>query len=580
VCVIFKHDNIHFQFFWKCYYKKVLHLLLEVLKKRNEENGGEKMKKRTAIIMVVVMILMTILPACSNSNADGKSAGKPQAVDTLAVNVGPDPDTIDPALNSAVDGATMIIHAFEGLMTLDKDGVPVPGQAEKYEVSDDGKVYTFTLRDGLKWSDGQPVTAEDFVYAWNRAIAPETAADYSYMFDVIEGFEDGKLNVVAKDDKTVVVTLKNAIPYFLELTAFPTYAPVRKDIIEANGEAWATKPETYIGNGPYKITEWVQGSHITMAKNENYWNYENLGTIENLKFVLMDDDTAILNAFTQKEILFADSMPNDEIDAWRDKPEFHLEGQLGTYYLSFNVQKSPLDNPKVREALTLAIDRVFICEEIGKSGQVPAGAFVSIGLSDADPTKEFREVGGDYYDPYDYEGNLEKAKQLLAEAGYPNGEGLPTIEYIYNEGTGHQAIGEALQDMWAKIGVKVTLSSQEWGTFLNTRKNGDYQIARNGWLCDYNDPISMLDMWITDSGNNDAQWSNPEYDALIKEIKSTSDQAKRFELMHKAEDIIFEESMLCPIYYYVDLYLLNTDVEGFYSSPLGYKYFMYASIKQ
>jgi len=536
------------------------------------------MKKRIALLLAMVMIAMIILPACGNkAGNDGNKGGNKAEGITLPVNVGPNPDTIDPALNSAVDGATMIIHAFEGLYTLDKNGVPIPGQAESVDISEDKRVYTFHLRDGLKWSDGKEVTAEDFVYAWNRAISPETAADYEYMFDVIEGYDEGKLNVVAKDAKTLVVTLKNAVPYFLELTAFPTYSPVRKDIIEANGDAWATKPETYIGNGPYKITEWVPNSHIIMSKNENYWNYKALGP-DHIKFVLMDDDVAILNAFQKGEILFADTMPNDEIDAWRDKPEFNLEGQLGTYYVSFNTQRAPFDNPKVRRALTLAVDREFIVREIGKSGQEPAGAFVPTGLSDADPTKEFREVGGDYYDPYDYEGNLEEAKKLLAEAGYPDGKGFPTVEYLYNEGTGHQAIAEALQDMWAKLGINVTIASQEWGTFLNTRKNGDYYIARNGWLCDYNDPISMLDMWITGGGNNDAQWSNAQYDALIAEAKKTDDPVKRFELMHKAEDLLFEESVLCPIYYYVDLFLLNQKVQGFYSSPLGYKYFMYTSI--
>ena len=376
-----------------------------------------------------------------------------------------------------------------------------------------------------------------------------------------------------------MVTLKNAVPYFLELAAFPAFSPVRQDVVEANGDAWATKPETYIGNGPYKVTEWVSGSHITMAKNENYWNYKALGP-ENIKFVLMEDDGAIFNAFQKGEILLADSMPTDEIDAWRDKPEFHLEPQLGTYYVSYNVTKPPLDNVKVREALTLAVDREFIVEQIGKAGQIPAGAYVPVGLFDSTPDKQFREVGGDYYDPLDYEGNVEKAKQLLTEAGYPNGEGLPPIEYLYNEGTGHQAIGEALQDMWSKIGVKVTLGSQEWNTFLNTRKNGDYQIARNGWLADYNDPITFLDMWITGGGNNDAQYSNAEYDKLISEIKSTNDLTKRFELMHKAEDTIFDDWMLNPLYYYVDIYLLNPKVEGVYTSPLGFKYFMYATVKQ
>jgi oligopeptide transport system substrate-binding protein len=298
--------------------------------------------------------------------------------------------------------------------------------------------------------------------------------------------------------------------------------------------------------------------------------------------MLMDDANAIVTAFETGAIYFADDLPNEDIDSWRERDEFHIEGQLGTYYVSFNTQKAPFDNPKVREAFSLAIDREFICKEIGKAGQQPAGAFVPTGLSDADPTKEFREVGGDYYDPTaaGYEANLARAKELMKEAGYENGEGFPTVEYLYNTSDAHKLIAEALQDMWGKLGVEVTIASQEWATFLNTRKNGDYQIARNGWLGDYNDPISFLDMWITGSGNNDAHWSNPEYDKLIAEVKASSDPVERFEKMHKAEDIIFAESMLAPIYYYVDLYLMSTKLQNAYSSPLGYKYFMYASVTE
>lgn len=526
--------------------------------------------KKIALLLSLIMLASVFTVACSNTKSGTD----------LSVNVGTDPDTIDPALNSAVDGATMIIHAFEGLYTLDKDGVPVPGQAESYKLSDDGLTYTFTLRDGLKWSDGSALTAEDFVYSWNRAIAPETAADYSYMFESIAGYADGKLDVTATDAKTLVVKLNAVTPYFLELTAFPTFSPVKKDIVEANPEGWATEVKTYVGNGPYKMVEWVPGSYIKYEKNKNYWNYKALGP-NSIKFVLMADDVAILNAFKNGDISFADSMPNDEIAAWQDKPEFHKQGQLGTYYVSYNTTRAPLDNPLVREALTLAVDRDFIAVNIGQAGQVPAGAYVAIGLTDADPTKEFRTVGGDYYDPSKAanEANLQKAKDLLAEAGFPNGEGFPTMEYLYNEGTGHQQIGEALQSMWAKIGVNVNLVSQDWATFLNSRKNGDYDIARNGWLGDYNDPISFLDMWITGGGNNDAQWSNKDYDALIAKIKSSSDQTERMKLMHQAEDILFKEWVLCPIYYYVDIYLQDTKLEGVWSSPLGYKYFMYATMK-
>ena len=551
--------------------------------------------KKIALLLSLVMLTSVFAAACGTSTkpdsttaegtttaADGTDAtAAPAAEQNLVVNVGPDPDTIDPALNSAVDGATLIIHAFEGLYTLDDKGTPIPGQAESVDISDDGLTYTFHLRDGLKWSDGQPLTANDFVYSWNRAISPDTAADYAYMFEAIKGFDEGKLDVTAKDDKTLVVTLNSKTPYFLELTAFPTFSPVRQDIVEADPESWATKVDTYIGNGPYKMTDWVPGSYITYTKNENYWNYAALGP-DTIKFVLMADDASILNAYMNGDILFADSMPNDEISTWQDKADFHKQGQLGTYYVSFNVTKAPLDNKLVREALTLAIDRDYIAVQIGQAGQVPAGAFVPIGMTDAEAGKEFRDVGGDYFDPTasGYAANLQKAKDLLAEAGYPNGEGLPTLEYLYNEGTGHQQIGEALQSMWAEIGVKVDLVSQEWSTFLNSRKNGDYEIARNGWLADYNDPITFLDMWITGSGNNDAQWSNAKYDDLISQVKASSDPAERMKLMHQAEDLIFDDWMLCPIYYYVDIYLQNPKVEGVWSSPLGYKYFMYAKITE
>jgi oligopeptide transport system substrate-binding protein len=528
--------------------------------------------KKIAVLMAVIMLLGIAASGCTTQQT---------AASELAVHVGSEPDIIDPALNSAVDGATLLVHAFEGLMTLDRDGTPVEAQAESYTISDDGLTYTFKLRDGLKWSDGTEITAEDFVYSWNRAIDPETAADYAYMFESIDGYETGTLNVSAPDSKTIVVKLKAVTPYFLELCAFPTFFPVRKDIVEANPDTWTLDPKTYIGNGPYMLDEWVHDSHMIYKKNPNYWNASAITGPDRIKFLLMDDANAILAAFQNEEILFADDMPNDEISAWRDKPEFYIEGQLGTYYVSFNVTKPHLDNPKVRQALTLAVDREYICVNIGQAGQQPAGAYVPTGLSDADPTKEFRNVGGNYYDPSSaaYEANLEKAKQLLAEAGYPNGEGLPTFEYLYNESTGHQLIGEALQDMWKKIGVNITLVSQEWNTFLNTRKNGEYEIARNGWLGDYNDPISFLDMWISGSGNNDAQWSNSEYDAIISKVKSSSDRAERMSLMHQAEDIIFDEWMLCPIYYYVDIYLKSEKLDGFYSSPLGYKYFMYTTIK-
>ncbi|MSS64637.1 peptide ABC transporter substrate-binding protein [Velocimicrobium porci] len=543
------------------------------------------MKKRNlALLLAFILALSTVLSACGGGNSDdgnksGDSNSEGGSTPELAVTVGPEPDTLDPTLNSAVDGGTVCSHAFEGLMKLDTDGVTyIEGQAEKVDISDDKLTYTFTLRDGLKWSDGTDFTAEDFVYSWNRAIDPKTAADYEYMFRCIEGYEDGKLNVTAKDDKTLVVKLNAVTPYFLELCAFPAFYPVQKATVEDAGESWATDPSTYVGNGAYKMVEWVHDSYILFEKNENYWDVDSLGP-DTIRFVLMEDPSAKLAAYQSGEIVFSENLPVDEMEAMKESGDLHLPAQLGTYYVSFNTKNEYLKNPLVRKALTLAIDRDYICKEIGKSGQEPAGAFVSNGLTDADTSKQFREVGGNYYDPDDYEGNLKLAKEALKEAGYENGKGLPVFEYIYNDDDTHKLVAQALQDMWGKIGVKVELVSQEWATFLQTRKSGDYDIARNGWLSDYNDPISFLDMWITDGGNNDAKWSNSDYDALIKQIKNSSDQEERMQLMHKAEDIIFDEWMLCPIWYYVDKYLIKDNVKGFYCSPLGFKFFHYVTVE-
>ncbi|MFZ7133665.1 MAG: peptide ABC transporter substrate-binding protein [Eubacteriales bacterium] len=544
------------------------------------------MYKRVLTVLLALIMVVAVFAGCQSNATTEKT-------EQISVYVGSEPESIDPAFNEAVDGATLLIHAFEGLMSLDKDSKPILGQAEDYTVSDDGLTYTFTLRDDIKWSDGEPVTADDFIYAWKRAIDPANATSYGYMFDVIEGAGDIYADVEgasmedfgakALDEKTIEIKLIAPTPYFLELAAFPTYFPVRQDVVEANPDTWATDPATYVSNGPYTLETWNHDADMIYTKNENYYNVDTLGP-EKIRFVLMSDANAVLAAFENNEILFADEMPNEEIDGYREKPEFHLEGQLGTYYLSFNTQKEPFDDANIRKALSLAIDRNFIVEEIGKAGQQPAAAFVPTGLTDADTTKEFRDIGGDYYsvDAADYEANVEEAKQLLADAGYPDGEGFPKFEYMYNpEAPGHALIGEALQNMWKEqLGIDCTLVSQEWNVFLQTRQDGNYQLARDGWLGDYNDPISFIDMFVSTSGNNNSQWDNAEYDAIVKQIKSSSDSEERYQLMHDAEDILMEEAPCAPIYYYVDIYLLNTTLEGFYSSPLGYKYFMYTSVAE
>ena len=514
----------------------------------------------------------------------------------LAVCLASEPQTIDPALNSAVDGAIMINHMFEGLVKWVDDGegnaVTAPGQAESWEkvVNDDGTVtYTFTLRDGIKWSDGQPVTAADFEYTWKRLANPETAADYCYMIDMVQGYADvasgaadpDTLGIKAIDDKTLEVVLSYDCPYFEEIMAFPATFPVRQDMVEGN-EQWTYDPATYIGNGPYKMAEWSHNAYILAEKNENYYDYENLGP-DTIRFTLLDDANAMLTAYNSGELDFIENFPTDEMANYLASGEITVADYLGTYYVCFNTEDEVFSDPLIREAFSLAIDRNYIVENVSQAGEVPATAYVPSGVNDAAGPSgdDFRTVGGDYYSvaAEDYEANCEKARELLAEAGYPNGEGFPTVEYTYNTDDKHKAIAEALQNMWQEVlGVTVTLSNQDWNVFLESRKQGDYQIARNGWIADYNDPCSFLDMWYTDGGNNDAQYSNPEYDALIDQAKATSNQEERMAAFHAAEDILIEQdSVLAPIYFYTQPYMLADDIQGMYYTPLGYFFFGYTS---
>ena len=544
--------------------------------------------KKLLVLLLVFSIVFTFA-ACGG----GETEPEGEVGADITVCFASEPSTIDPALNSAVDGAVMLHHAFEGLIKWVDDGdgnaMLAPGMAESWDISDDGTVYTFHIREGALWSDGEPVTANDFEYAWKRVVDPATAADYSYMLDcVLNGPEiiyDGtkepsELGAVALDDMTFEVTLHTAIPYFAEIAAFPAAFPVRQDIIEANGDQWTFEPETYIGNGPYMMSEWVHNSYITMVKNPNHYDFENLGP-NSIKFALMDDDNAMLAAFNSGELDFNEGYPIDEVPALLESGQLKIGDYIGTYYVSYQTKMAPFDDPRVREAFSLAIDRNYIVEQITRAGQVVAGGYVPSGIYDAGgPGTDFRAVGGDYYSMSkdDYAANTERARELLAEAGFPGGEGFPIVEYIYNTNDGHKAVGEALQNMWQQeVGVQVTLTNQDWAVFLETRKNGDYMIARNGWIADYNDPISFLDMWVTGGGNNDAQYENPAYDSLIKTAKTSSDPAVRMKAMHDAEDILMGESVVAPIYYYTVPYMVSDDLKGWYYSPLGYFFFSYAS---
>lgn len=541
------------------------------------------MKKALALALSAVMAV-SVLAGC------GSAAG---GTNVIAINLAEEPKTIDPTLNSSVDGGTYIQHVFEGLATVDQNLQTVPGAAESWTTSDDGTVYTFKIRKDAKWSDGKDVTANDFVYSWKRAVDPATASEYAYQLyyvknaATINGGESSltldDLGVKALDEKTLEVTLEGPCSYFLELTTFPTLFPLREDIVAANPETWSNDPATYIGNGPFKMKSWNHDADLTLVKSETYWNAKNIKNNE-LKFVLMADDNTIYSAFKNGELLFADTLPASEIATTTADGTLSIKAQLGTYFYVFNTQKAPFNDARVRKALTLAIDRNFIVESVTKANQIPAGAFVPTGLPDAKGGDDFRLKAGDYYDPTlaANDANIAEAKKLLAEAGYPDGKGFPTISFGTNDTQGHIDVAQAIQQMWEKdLGIKMTIATQEWSVFQQSRRDGAFDIARHGWLGDYVDPMTFLDMWTSNSGQNDAFFKNSDFDSLIDTGRVEGDRTKRIEALHQAEDILVgQEYAVLPIYYYSDLYLTSPTLKNVVYSPLGFKYFFWATIEK
>ena len=447
--------------------------------------------------------------------------------DTLRINLTSEPDFLDPALNSSVDGACLAVNSFSGLYAYNAEGHTEPACATGYTVSDDGLTYTVTLRDGLKWSDGSDLTAKDFEYSWKRVAADATAADYAYMLDNFVGYPND-LAVKAVDDTTLEFTLNSPCAYMEDLMAFPAFYPVKQEAVESYAD-WQTSPggwcpeAGFVSNGAYVCTGWSHDTSMTYEKNP-YWYDADKVTVEKLEFMLSADDTAIYAAYNAGDVDFIDTVPTDEIASLLSNPEFHIIDNLGTYYVAFNAKskifegKTPEQAACMREAFTILIDRDYICENIGQTGQVPANAFIPLGMADGnggifktDPVEQ------GYYDPYainnDYDGTVAKAVTLLKAAGYEFDDNnmlsasTPIqLEYLTNTTSGHIAIAESIQQDLAAVGIELTIQQQDWNVFLQERKQGNFDFAREGWLADFNDPINMLEMWTTVSGNNDCQF--------------------------------------------------------------------------
>ena len=574
------------------------------------------MKKPIALMLSVVMLLgltscSSKNPGDSNNPAESPAAAKADTT-TLNLYLASEPNSIDPALNTTVDGCVLIVNSFEGLLTYDTDGSTIiPGCAESYTVSDDRLVYTFTMRDGLKWSNGEPLDAKDFAYSWTRAADINTASDYGYLYEVLAngkydadgnfiGLGEGAV-VASEDGKTLTVTLASPCQYFLDLCAFPTFFPVYEPVVTANNPdgttpgGWAVDAtDNYVSNGAYKLASWDHDSGMSYVANENWHNADKV-SIKTLNYMLSSDETATYAAYQSGNLDFIDSLPIDELGIMikNNDPELHIVPQLGTNFVCFNYNsdlfsKLGLDEEQAkvfRHALCLLIDRDYIVENITQAGQEPASTFIPSGtMSGKFKTK-------DYFSVNDYEANVAEAIELMKSIGFNFDDNNMltdnvSFNYLVNPSAGNIAIAEAIQSDFASIGINMTIDQQEWNVYVDTRNNGNFDICRHAWIMDYDDPINMLEMWTTNSGNNDAQYGRDpsknldwaSYDKLISDIRSCTDDAARTEMMHKAEDMLMDTWCLLPIYYYNDQYVMRDYVKGVFDNALGMKFFYYATI--
>ncbi len=527
----------------------------------------------------------------------------------VTYNLGTEPAAIDPAITTGIPEANIELQVFEGLTRINNKNVPVAAIAKSWTISKDKRTYVFKLRDAY-WTNKTPVTAYDFEYAWKRALSPELASEYAYQLYYIYGGEafnksikvngkyyaqavDAKGNPLTKkengqdvpvpdmkkeidpnknigvralDAKTLRVYLQAPTPYFLNLTAFPTLMPVCKAVVSKN-DKWAADVKTYVTDGPFKLIEWSHNEKLVFVKNTMYWDAAKV-KLNKITYYCVEDESTALSMYQSGQLDAAANVPISELPKLVASGDAQILPYLGTYYYLFNVTKKPFNDVRVRKALTLAIDRAGICKAITQGGERPALGFVPYGIADAAPGSDFRTASQETF----YKDNdIATAKALLAQAGYPNGKGFPAFTLLYNASNRHKSIAEAIQQMWKKnLGITCTLKVEEWGVYMDDRQHLNYNVARAGWIGDYMDPNTFLDMWTTGNGNNDTGWSNKTYDALIEKAKNSSNPTQRMATLHQAEKILMADMPIMPIYYYTNPVLLSKHIKNFYQSTLGF----------
>lgn len=505
----------------------------------------------------------------------------------ITVNLGYELNSIDPALNDETYGYIYINHAFEGLLNKDTNGNIIEGTAEKWEISEDGLTYIFHLRDNAKWSDGKKVTADDFVYSYRRAADPKTASPLSYLMEYIKNAKDiirGKqpvenLGVKAIDENTLVIELEAPALYFTDILASGgVYMPVRKDIIEKYADDWTWKPEYYIGNGAYIMTERKPEELLVFEINTNYWNYTNQSA-KKINFVLIADEYISLNAVRTGDVDFSiNAPPIGEIENLIKDNLMAVSDIIGVYYLDLNTKDKALSDKRVRKALSLAIDRNYIASNIGYGKLIAAEAFVPPAVKGLE--KSFREESSNYIIANNYSSNIEEAKKLLQDAGYPNGDNFPILEVKVSSGF-YTTVLEAIQEMWKNtLNINIIVRTEESKITLPFRESGNYQMARTSWTGDYNDPLTMLQIMTSYSDINYGGFSNARYDYLIEYASVSANAQKRIEALKEAESIIFDEVPIIPLIYRTDFLIVNPKLKNYIDEPLGRYKFNYAYLEE
>ena len=585
------------------------------------------MKKITALLLAAVLALG--LAACGQPSETPMPTPSPEPEPSFwptTYCLGAKPVSLDPARYVSTDDATYLVNLYSGLVGYRRAGsdtvelqadlcqtLPVPTVNEKGQ-----PVYAFRLRDGLQWSDGTPLTAEDFVYSWKRAAAMEDA-DERYLFDCIDGFGTDELNVSASEDgKTFTVVLAFSEPSFLKICANPVFYPVQKKAVDS-GDGWDLAADRLATSGPFRA-ERITESSMLLAKNERYWDAKSV-TTDVLRFDFTDDPNEAVDGFASGRYVMVDTLPYDRLVQLRENcgEDYHTAGKLGVYSLCFNLNDPALagftepERVQIRRALSLLIDREYICEAIAKAGQIPANAYVPDGITDADGTPFTARngpdgKGGGYYSlkSEDYAANCREALKSLRAAADSSKKftvsdagrcvNFPTLKILTSDSFGHVDIANYLRDVYGNYGIPVTISAPDLNTFLAEREKGDYSITRSSWTADYDDPMLFLNLWSTSSNHIGLGWGvhaaykgysaeiggekrtelswMESYDGLLYSIAGSTDQRERYRMMHSAETLLMSTWAVCPLYQYTDVYLATPALHGMYVGPTGAKYLL------